>query len=126
MPLPNIIRIFQNIKKLQSEQEFSLEIRSREITRKRTKQELSFLHATLLFDLIYVPTIYYQFTSNSMVHKISASGEIYIMKKVRVVSLEHDTPTGPLLYPYQILSNYLKQYGSYGLDKISASREITT
>ena len=43
------------------------------------------------------------------------------MNKVRVVSLAHNTPTGPSLYPYQILSNYLKQYGSYGLHKISAS-----
>ena len=66
MPLPNIIRIFQTIKKLRSAQEFSLEIHSGEITGKRTAQELAFLHATLLFDLIYVPTIYYQFTSNSM------------------------------------------------------------
>ena len=66
MPLSNIIRIFQTIKKLRSAQEFSLEISSGEITRKRTEQELSFLHATLLLDLIYVPSIYYQFTSNSM------------------------------------------------------------
>ena len=47
------------------------------------------------------------------------------MKKVRVVSPAQDTPTGPPLHPYQI-SNYLKQYGSYGLHKISASGEITT
>ena len=61
-----------------------------------------------------------------MVHKISASREIYKMKKVRVVSLVHDNiPSGPLLYPYQILSNYLKQYWSYGMDKISASGELT-
>ena len=47
-------------------------------------------------------------------------------KKVRVVSLECDMPTtGPPLHPYQILSNYLKQYGSYGLHKISDSGEIT-
>ena len=45
---------------------------------------------------------------------------------VRVVSLARDTPADPPLYPYQILSNYLKQYGSYGLHKISASGEITT
>ena len=49
-----------------------------------------------------------------------------IMKKVRVVSLASDMPTGPPLSPYQILSNYLKQYGSYGLHKISSSWEITT
>ena len=46
------------------------------------------------------------------------------MNKVRVVSLACDTPTGPPLHPYQILSNYLKQYGISGLHKISASGEI--
>ena len=40
----------------------------------------------------------------------------YIMKKMRVVSLVRDTPTGPL-HSNQILSNYLKKYGSYGLHK---------
>ena len=49
-----------------------------------------------------------------------------ITNKVRVVSLASDMPTGPPLHPYQILVNYLKQYGSYGLHKISASGEITT
>ena len=48
------------------------------------------------------------------------------MKKVKVVSLAHDMLSGPPLYPYQILSNYLKQYGSYGLHKISASGEVST
>ena len=51
-------------------------------------------------------------------------GDNYTRNKVRVVSLTRDTTTGPL-HPYQILSNYLKQYGSYGLHKISASGEIT-
>ena len=37
-------------------------------------------------------------------------GDNYITNKVRVVSLARDMPTGPPLYPYQILSNYLKQY----------------
>ena len=46
--------------------------------------------------------------------------------KVRVVSLAHGMPTVPPLHPYQILSHYLKQYGSYGLHKISASADITT
>ena len=41
-------------------------------------------------------------------------GDNYITKKVRVVSLARDTPTGPPLQPYQLLPNYLKQYGSYG------------
>ena len=35
------------------------------------------------------------------------------MNKVRVVSLVHDMPTGPPLHPYQMLSNYLKQYGRW-------------
>ena len=37
--------------------------------KKRTKKKLSFLHATFLLDLIYVPIKYYQITSNSMVVK---------------------------------------------------------
>ena len=54
-------------------------------------------------------------------------GDNYITKKkVRVVSLACDMPTGPPLHLYQILSSYLKQYGSYGLHKISASGEKTT
>ena len=72
MPVPNLIKIFQTIKKLRSAKKSGLEIRSVEITRKRTKQDLSFLHATLLC-------------------------------------------------PYQILSTYPKQYGSYSLHKISVS-----
>ena len=36
----------------------------------------------------------------------------YIMKKVRVVSLACDTPTGPSLYPYQYESNPLKNKGN--------------
>ena len=47
-------------------------------------------------------------------------GDNFITRKVRVVSLARDTPSGPPLHPYQILSkdihqilsNYLKQYGS--------------
>ena len=54
-------------------------------------------------------------------------GDNYIMKKkVRVVSLACDMPTGPPLNLYQILSYYLKQYESYGLHNISASGETTT
>ena len=33
---------------------------------------------------------------------------------------------GPSLHLYEILSNYLKQYGSNGLHKILALGEITT
>ena len=62
-------KYYQNIriiKKLLSAQEFGLEIYSVEFTRKGTKQEVSFLHATLLLNLIYVPPKYYQIISNSM------------------------------------------------------------
>ena len=45
-------------------------------------------------------------------------------KKVRVVSLARDMPTGHFLHFYQVLSYHLKQYGSYGLHKILASGEI--
>ena len=69
----------------------------------------------------------------SMVSKLGSAqdfgfrGDNYITnKKVRVVSLARDKPTGPPLHFYQILSYYLKQYGSYGLHKILASGEITT
>ena len=50
----------------------------------------------------------------------------YITKKVRIVFLARNKPTGPPLHPYQILSYYLKQYGSFCLHKISASEEVTT
>ena len=66
MLLPNIIKIFQNIKKLWSAQEFGWEIHSGEITRIRMEQKFSFLHANFLLDMIYIPTIYYQIISYSM------------------------------------------------------------
>ena len=79
MLLPNIIKIYLRVSKLQSAQDFGFR------------------------------------------------GDNYITKKkVRVVSLARDTPTGPPLHFYQILSYYLKQYGSYGLYKNMASGEITT
>ena len=54
-------------------------------------------------------------------------GDNYITKKkVRVVSLVRELPTGPPLHFYQILSYYLKEYGSYDLHKTLASGEITT
>ena len=54
------IKIFQTIRKLFSEQEFGFEICLGEITKKTTNQELSFLHATLLLDLKFASTKYYQ------------------------------------------------------------------
>ena len=95
MPLRNIIKIFQTIKKSLSAQKFGLEIYSvsRECTRKRTKQELSFLQVTYLLDLIYVLPKYNQIISDSMGLEI-CSGEITRKKnKVRVVLLAFNTPT---------------------------------
>ena len=53
------------------------------------------------------------------------SALVEIINKTRVVSLACGKPTGPPLHPYQILSNYLQQYGSYGLHKNLASGQIT-
>ena len=61
-----------------------------------------------------------------MIYNFCFRGDNYITNKVRVIFLACDTPTGPTLHPYQILSNYLKLYGSYGLQMISASGKITT
>ena len=43
----------------------------------------------------------------------SFRGDNYIMKTVRVVSLACDTPTGPPVLSYQILSKYVQGYQSY-------------
>ena len=53
-------------------------------------------------------------------------GDNYITKKIRVVSVARNTLSSPPVHSYNISSNYLKQYGSYGLHKISASGEIAT
>ena len=75
------------------------------------------------FNLYQILSYYLNQYGSYSLHKISASefcfrGDNYITKKVRVVSLARDTPTGHPLHPYQILSKYLKQYGSNGLHKI--------
>ena len=94
MPLPNIIKIFQTIKKLWSAQEFGIEIHSGEITRKRIEQELSFLHATLLLDLICIPTYFVKLSQ--IVWELWPAQDFYfrvanyIRKKVSVVSLARD------------------------------------
>ena len=45
----------------------------------------------------------------------------YIMKTVKVVVLAQDTPTGPPLLSYQILSKYVQGYQSYGAHKDEAT-----
>ena len=90
------------------------------------------MHATRLQVLLYIPTKYYQSMSKGIkvmertrmrLQFLLPARQLYITNKVRVVSLACNMPTGPSLHPYQILSNYLKQYGSYGLHKILASGE---
>ena len=57
--------------------------------------------------------------------RISVSGGAnYITKKVRVITITRDMPADPPLYPSQMISNYLKQNGSYSLYKILSSGEI--
>ena len=53
-------------------------------------------------------------------------GGNYIKKKVRVVSLACDIPTGPPLHFYRTLSKYVLGYQSYRVHKILASGEVTT
>ena len=121
---------------------FGLEFCSGEVTRRRPKQVMSFLHAVLLLDLIYVPTNYYQnylkqYGSYGPAEDFGFRGYKYITKKVRVVSLACNMPTGPPFHSYQILSKYLQGYQSYGAhmdassyvtqqQKLSQKRSITS
>ena len=79
MPIQNIIKIFQTIKKSLGVQKFGSEIYSMECKRKQIKQELSFLHVTLLLDLIcpikILSNYFRQYVSYSL-HKIQAQGQI--------------------------------------------------
>ena len=87
-------------------QGFSLEIHSREETRKQPEQRLSLLYVThLLFDT-NASTKYYQNMSKGIkvmeCTRFWFQGDKYIMKKkVRVVSLAYDTPTGLPHHLYQ-------------------------
>ena len=60
------------------------------------------------------------------VQDFSIKGSNYIIKKVRVVSLACDMPTGPPLHFYKTLSKYVLGYQSYRVHKILTSEEITT
>ena len=87
--------------------------------------ELSLLIATYLFISTYIIKICLRVSKFRNAQDFRFRGDNYTTNKVRVVSLTHNTPISPPLHPYQILSNYLKHYGSYGLHKISALGEIT-
>ena len=122
MAIPNIIKIFQT-----TYSRIYFEIHSGEVIRKQPWQMLSLLHVTrLLFDT-NASTKYYQNMSNGI--KVMERTRFWLQgmkKKLRFVSLAYDMPTGPPLHLYLISQYYLKQYGSYGLHKISASGETTT
>ena len=70
---------------------------------KSREQELSFLHATLLLNQIFVPIKFNQTVWQLWPAEDSGfRGDKYITKEVRVVSLASDTPSGSPLHPYQI------------------------
>ena len=78
--------------------------------KKSTEQKLSFSHATLLLDLIYVPTKNYQTVWELWPAKdFSIRGDTYIMEKVRV--LLNTTCLLVLIYAstkyYQTISNHI-------------------
>ena len=92
------------------------------------KWELSLLHGTCL---LFISIKHYQNMSKSIkvmerTRFLAFRGRNYIMKKVRVVSLAYDTPTGPPLHFYKTLPKYVLGYQSYRVHKILASGEITT
>ena len=74
------------------------------------------MHAARLLVLLFIHTKYYQNMSKGikvMERKDESTefcfrGDNYIMEKVRLFSLTHDRPTGPLFHSYRILSSYLK------------------
>ena len=152
MPLQNILRIFQSIKKLRCAQDYWPSSSSLPNTVKLTQtmwelwptkdfgfrgdyyitKKLRFVSLARNTPICPPPFLPNIMTLCLRVSKLwRAKGCIsdfyfrgynYITKK-EIVSLARDTTTGPSLHPYQILSNYLKQYESYGLHKILASGE---
>ena len=50
---------------------------------------------------------------------------VFFSSDVRCIVVACDTPIAPDIYPFQILSSFLRQYGSYRQYKISASGDIS-
>ena len=126
--LPNIIKICLRISKLWSAQDFGF--RGGKLHNKESESCLSSMwHAywsssSFLQNII---KICLRISKLWSAQDFGFWGDNYITKKkVRVVSLACDRPTGLPLNLFQILSYCLKQYGIYGLYKISASGETTT
>ena len=113
-------KYFKPLKSYEVHKIFGLEIRSGEITRKKSNCSSCMWHSYLTWH-IYP----YQVWSNCLkqfgsydLHKISVSGEISTYWRKKVVSLAYDTSSGPYLCLYQILSNDFKLCRSYGVHKI--------
>ena len=130
--LPNIIKIYLRVSKLLSAQDFGFRV-DNYITKKVrvvSPAQDTLTGPPLHFYQMPLPNIikiYLRVSKLWRAQNFGFWGDNFITKKkVRVVSLANDMSTGPPFHPYQILSNYLKQYGSNGLHKISNSGEITT
>ena len=120
--LPNIINLFQIVYKLWPAQVFGF---SKDINIMKKVRVVS-LARDMPTGLLFILTKNYQnmFKGIKVMKRTKMRlrmdgdfcfrGDNYITKKVRVISLARETRTGPPLHLYQILSNYLKQYGSYG------------
>ena len=78
------------------------------------------LAQTCMLDLLFISTIYYQNMSKGIkvmertrfwellpAQDFGFRGDNYITKKMRVVSLASNMPTGPPLHSYQILPKYV-------------------
>ena len=111
MHLPNIIKIFQTIKKLWSAQEFGLEIHLGEITtkkkkKKKKKQRKSCLSCMWHSYLTWYMALPYLIKLSQIVWALWPAqdfcfrGDNYINKKVRVLSLARKLPTSPPLHPF--------------------------
>ena len=114
----NIIKIFQTIKKLCCSQEFGIEIFSLEITERKPKQKLSFLHTIFLLDLWMFLSIIIKL-SQTVWELWPAQDFGFCRYKYQMKKLSHagNTPTGPYLFLYQILSKYFKPLRSYSVHK---------
>ena len=116
MPTTPYLCLYQILTKyfkpLRSEQEFGLEIRSWEITRKKNKGIVLLVCDTLtwpdLMSLLNIIKLSQTIWELWPAQYFGFRGDEYMTKKVRIVSLAHDTSSGHYLCLYQILSKYFK------------------
>ena len=109
--LPNIIILSQTVWELWPAQDFGF--RGDNYIRKKVSCLFCKVHSSSSF-LLNIIKICLRVSKLWSAQDFGFWGDNYITKKkVRVVPLACDMPTGPPLNLYQILSYYLKQYGSY-------------